>query len=96
MLVWWDVVGPTDLGCHLPTTLRLGIGPYDALLDPFVDAAGIAGTPYGLYTAAVDTELLWVFGVAGTLANFNGEVPLEDPPLPDGTYRIESLVLLPL
>jgi hypothetical protein len=96
LVTWWDVGVPVDPGCGLPAVVRLGLGPYDPLLDPAADAAGVAGTPYGLYTLS-DADDLWVFGVAGTSANFDGvEAPVAAPPLPDGFYRVQSLVLLPL
>jgi hypothetical protein len=96
LLSWWDITGPVDPGCQVPTTLRLGIGAYDAILDPAVAIADVTGTPYGLYTAAPDGSL-WIFGVAGTSENFDGALPpVDTPPLPDGAWRLESLVLLPL
>jgi len=96
LLGWWDIAIPEAKTCLLSTVVRLGIGPYDALLDPALDAAGISGTPYGMYTPSPEDEL-WIFGVAGTPANFTGaEPPVTEEPLPDGPYRLESLVLLPI
>ncbi len=96
LVAWWDVGMTTEPGCALPAAFRLGIGPYDLLLDPAVAAAGVSGTLYGMYTRAPD-DGLWIFGVAGTAENFAGTAaPVTAPPLPDATYRLEGLVLLPV
>ncbi len=96
LLAWWDVSLTNDPSCPLPNPVRLGIGSYDPVLDPAAAAAGLGGTLYGLYTASPAAEL-WIFGVAGTPENFDGvTAPVTVPPLPDGSWRLESLVLLPL
>jgi hypothetical protein len=96
VLAWWDIDLPVDSACLLPLQIRLGIGEYDALLDPFLSPAGVTGTPYGLYTEA-PAGALWIFGVAGSPANYDGlEAPVDLPPLPDASYRADGLVLLPV
>lgn len=93
----WDVTLADGAGCEheVPQRFVVGIGPYDAQLDPAVaknelDAAAL----FGLYLQPEDGPLV-VFGVAGTDAQFEG-TPAEAPPLPDGTYTLDGLHLLPL
>ena len=40
---------------------------------------------------------IWTFGVVGTAGNFSGaDLPVTEAPLPDGTYTVAGLLLLPL
>jgi hypothetical protein len=56
-----------------------------------------ASTLYGLYIQyGAEDAPIWVFGVAGTAENFSGiDEPAAAAPLPDGSYDIETLYLLP-
>jgi hypothetical protein len=82
----------------MPTTFRLGIGPYDTLLDPAAASAGIDGqNAYGLYLQLDEDAPLLIFGVTGTTDNFAGLTPPStQAPLPDGLYTLHTLHLLPL
>lgn len=72
----------------------LGVGGYDARLDPAVYAAQLQGTElYGLYLMAEGAPL-YVVGVAGTPAMYGGEPGLAVSPLVAGNYLARSLVLL--
>ncbi|MBW1878222.1 MAG: hypothetical protein JRI25_02010 [Deltaproteobacteria bacterium] len=104
ILGWWIVVldQAEVAACpwDLPQNLHIGIGGLDAQLYPAMDVNGFntdASTLYGLYIqyGAVDAPI-WVFGVAGTLENYQGtDDPAAAAPLPDGSYDIETLHLLP-
>ena len=51
---------------------------------------------YGAYLR-VATDEVWLFGVAGTAEQFAGTGTIADSaPLPDGTYTLRSLYLLPM
>lgn len=100
---WWNLTLPatTDATCPwpLPSAVAVGIGTLDSRLLPAVDASGLSESStslYGLYTQ-YDAGPLYVYGVAGTSANFDGTAtPASAAPLPDGTYELRTLHLLPL
>lgn len=105
LLSWWEVTPASEATyapyatygpCTVPASLVLGIGPYDAALDPAAAAAGLTTTGLnGLYTASGDE--LWVFGVAGSPAQFSEDADaLTVAPLPDGELYVTGLHLLPL
>ena len=101
---WWQVTTPSSIDCAAaqypaPLSFKIGIGPYDPLLDPAAFTAGIDGASvYGLYLQLDEPERpLLVFGLAGTPENYAGiEVPVGAAPLPDGVYSLQTLHLLPL
>ena len=97
LVTWWTLtLSPAELCPAAPTTISIGFGPYDSLIDPGAAATGIDTTTInGLYTTS--GEDLWVFGVSGTPAQFAGKgVVLETAPLADGIWRFTGLYLLPL
>jgi len=104
LLGWWLVTldQTEDATCpwDLPQNLHLGVGALDTDLYPAMDVNGFdtsASTLYGLYTqyGAADAPI-WIFGVAGTLENYTGTAePADAAPLPDGSYDLETLHLLP-
>lgn len=101
VLAWWTVALAPDSACAWSVgTLELGIGRLDPQLHPAMAAAGLeteGSTLYGLYARHGETSPVWVFGVAGTEANLDGSsAPVSEPPLPDGTYTLRTLHLLPL
>jgi hypothetical protein len=99
---WWSLtLSPADPACSgaAPTELTLGIGAMDSRLESALAQQGysadVADEIYGLY-AANGTDDAFVFGVAGTPGNFAGtDAPVTSGPLPDGTYAITTLYLLP-
>lgn len=101
LLGWWEVVLTDDGSCPSspgPLSLSLGIGPYDALLDPAMDQEGLeAGSWNGAYLALNDQDTVWVFGILGTADQATGVAPaLRRSPVPDGDYLLTTLHLLPL
>lgn len=104
---WWELTlaeGAAPCSTPLPTNdLRLGIGAMDTRLYPGLDAQGAtdpaayAATLYGAYVEASADAPVWVFGVAGTDDQFAGVASdVTVAPLPDGSYAIRSLFLLPI
>ena len=101
LVAWWQLTLDQSEDCPdyvSPETFKLGIGPYDPLLDPAAASAGIDGqNVYGLYLQLDEDTPLLVFGVSGTSDNFSGLVaPSAEAPLPDGLYSLHTLYLLPL
>jgi hypothetical protein len=109
IVAWWTVTtDPTvdDTACAKarPAELRIGIGALSPQLYPAMSAASLdtdTSTLYGLYIQiswedAIDqTTPLWVYGVAGTQAAYDGdEGPVLVGPLPDGTYTLDALHLI--
>jgi hypothetical protein len=78
-------------------SLALGLGDYDARLDPALDAHGWEQSqPYGLYLQEPG-QPLYVVGVGGTRDHFDGDVGLQTAgPIEDGLYELHSVVLLDL
>ncbi|MFT4623526.1 MAG: hypothetical protein ACI8PZ_002182, partial [Myxococcota bacterium] len=91
MFGWWNIslADPTDCTAQpLQTTLALGIGAYDPLLDPAVGRLGIdPATLNGLYAQLTPGGPLYVFGLAGTTEQYEGSTDAvsESPPA-DGQY----------
>lgn len=93
----WQVTLADGVGCEppVPQQFLLGVGPYDPQLDPAAAQHDLDGsTLYGLYVQP-EGRPLYVFGVAGTAEHFAGDA-LATAPLPDGTYTLDGLHLLPL
>lgn len=106
LLAWWDLTlseGSAPCGQPLPASaVGLGLGPMDARLYPALENGGFsdpATAGASLYSAylRVGAGDVWVFGVAGTAEQFAGTGAVADSaPLPDGTYELRSLYLLPM
>jgi hypothetical protein len=103
---WWriDLGEPTtDCSPHpltrIPTTLELGIGAVHPDIASLLEPAGydeIEPYLYGAYLRA-ESEDIWTWGVAATAAGFGAEqLPVTEPPVPDGTYSFVPIYLLPL
>jgi hypothetical protein len=99
---WWEVaVLDESENCYWPGVDRVsfGIGPMDPLLDPALAAEGLPGeTLYALYLTPGKDEPVFVYGVAGTpdqYASKDDFEVIEAPPLPDGSYTLQALHLLP-
>lgn len=102
---WWELSLQADDadGCswEIPTPIRFGIGELDARLYPAMEAHDFDTTttaPYGAYVAYGDEAApVFVYGVAGTAPVLDGdEAAATTGPLPDGSYRLVGLHLLPL
>ncbi len=103
MFGWWTLnlsLGIAD-DARCPdwpaTELTLGIGEYDARLDPALHAHGWSSSSvYGLYLQQADGPL-YLVGVSGTTAQLDGDQPSEVlAPPGDGIYELHSVVLLDL
>ena len=107
-----ELTVPNPLGCVPssfaeesagPLSFGLGVGPVDPLLGPALDAAGYpwdpwSGALHGLYLQTSPNDPLYVFGVTGTASQLSSTspTPVEEGALPDGTYQLQSLYLIPL
>lgn len=99
---WWiiDLGEPDSDECtvDVPRQLGIGIGGLDSQLFPAMAAAGLDPELdlNGLYVRRGLDESVYIFGVAGTEDQFDGEVQDDILTLTDGTYRLQTLYLLPL
>ena len=77
-------------------SLEVGIGLYDTALDPAMDASGMLGADvYGLYVRPTTEDPIYLIGIASTAEIEAGtDTTVADGPLPDGSYDVETLVLL--
>lgn len=103
---WWlaTLADPvTDCSAHLltwiPTSILLGIGTLHPDVAALLEPAGydqVESYLYGAYLQA-DSQAIWTYGVTATAAGFAGEqLPVAEAPVPDGTYSIVPIYLLPL
>lgn len=95
---WWSIDLEPSASCpYGPDNLLLGIGAWDPQLDAAAAAQNLVGTDlYALYARLNISDPVWVFGASGTSEQFNGTTPpVTSAPLPDGTYQLRSLFLLP-
>lgn len=79
--------------------LELGLGYYDGSLDPALAAHGYTNSsPYGLFVRDPQSgSQVYLIGVGGTEEMFEGvEIAAADLPLPPGTYRLQSLIVMSL
>ncbi len=110
LLSWWalHIDSPTSDSCFsqdyafpVPSVVMVGIGDMDpelrAVAGSSSDLTNIDALN-GAYASIDGGETVWVFGVAGTTAGFAGEEdgPLEDWPVPEGSWDIEPLYPFPL
>ena len=105
---WWQIelVPPEappcnwSLGDGAPMSFHLGIGTLDPQLHPAMQANDLDPSELSLHAAYIqleDGDTVYVYGVAGTDEQFEGTADASsESPLPDGTYRVEALHLLPL
>jgi hypothetical protein len=103
LVSWWTVeLGATPAMSVCPSwpaaVTNLGFGPYDERLDAASDAhEWLALDLYGLYVQADPADPVLVVGVAGTTEQFEGKAQsVALPPIQDGTYHAETLILLSL
>ena len=101
---WWLVDTMPSKACpDIPERLYLGIGAYNSLLDSAVTARGRdpQSLDYSVYVMLDPQSPLWVFGVAdhgvapSTQQIDSGE-SVADSDLPNGTYSITGMLLIPL
>lgn len=81
--------------------LVVGVGEFDSRLISAMEAAGYSPSldVYGLYLLhpSPDGDVLYIFGIAGTQDQLaGGDSTVSTPPLPNGVYTLETLVLLPV
>ena len=101
---WFTLqVGTTEgesLGCPgWPAgPLEIGLGVYDRSLDHVLSERGwLDADLYGLFVRSPVDGQVYLVGVAGTEEMFDGNAdPAVEPPLPPGTYLLETLILLDL
>lgn len=95
---WWYLeLSAASCTSDFAEQLWLGLGAWDPLMAPAADADGLTGEDlYGLYVQDNPLSPLLVFGVAGSAAQFAGnEPPITEGTLPENTYQLRSLYLLP-
>ena len=102
LFTWWEIeLLDESTECYWPgpSQTQFGIGPMDPLLNPALAAEGLTSeTLYALYLRTGKTEPLYVYGAAGTPDQYStklGVDVVEEPPLPDGSYTLRALHLLP-
>lgn len=107
LITWWHVELGTPVSCEPAWSryqqLNLGLGVLDPRLEPAMEAHDLAPEATGLYGLYVQelvehgpVEPIYVFGVGGSQANYAGtEDPVEAAPLPEGSYTLQGLYLLP-
>lgn len=105
---WWAATlgEPTYSDCspHLltrvPATIELGIGSLHPDIAALLEPAGYAEVEaylYGAYLRTEGVQTIWTYGVAATAAGFDAEqLPVDEGPLPDGTYSVVPIYLLPV
>lgn len=98
---WWRLTldaGIPDAPCaDWPARVSwIGVGPYDARLDPAMNARGMLGFDvFGLYLRESQSGPVFVVGIAGTEEMLTGAQDLVGYGLIDGVYQAQSLVLMP-
>jgi hypothetical protein len=107
---WWSVAPQEIFGGNctaaqrrfLPEQVLLGIGELFPDVAAVLDSTGygeVSGSLYGAYVQP-STEAdaaTWAFGIAATDSGYAGETsPVSAAPVPNGTYRVEPIFLLPL
>jgi len=99
---WWSLVPGTGAGgcaekvktMPLPARLQLGVGDMHPEISAVLGSVsqlsdGAESIVNGAYVSFDDPETLYVYGVAGLEAAFNGEGSLqEEAPLSDGDYTV--------
>jgi hypothetical protein len=103
---WWQATlaePTTDCSTHLltwiPSSIQLGIGALHPDVAALLEPAGLHEIEpylYGAYLQA-SSQTIWTYGVSATAAGFAGEqLPVAEAPVPDGTYSMVPIYLLPL
>jgi len=103
LLTWWELplAEPvtTDQPCAtVPDdwSLFVGVGDYDARLDPAIVAAELDGADaYGLYLQETPDDPVWIAGLVATEAQLEGRVMPDADNLTDGVYTLRTLWLMP-
>lgn len=95
----WSITG-ADSGDSGYAELNIGFGPYDERLSGALGASGIDpqnSSTFGLYLSEPKSpDNLLIFGVVGTDAQYTGPGEFNpDDPIPDGSYLLTALYLLP-
>ncbi len=104
---WWQLsLGEPDTDCSshqltwISDPLELGVGALHPDIAALLEPAGydhIESYLYGAYVRAVGADTIWTYGVAATPAGWDGEQdPVDEAPVPDGTYSLVPIYLLPL
>ncbi|MBN1335449.1 MAG: hypothetical protein JXB39_05765 [Deltaproteobacteria bacterium] len=103
VLAWWQVVpGAQDGTCKdrsLPSSLHLGVGtlhPDVAALLPSQGWTSAQDVLYGAYVQLPDPGDVWTYGYAWTREGVDSGTPARvAPPLPDGSWQLVPVYLLP-
>jgi hypothetical protein len=105
---WWEISlsdpSSSDCSSHLltrvPDSVELGVGALHPDIAALLEPAGydeIASYLYGAYLRVPGTDTIWTYGVAATTAGFDAEqLPVDEGPLPNGTYSVVPIYLLPI
>jgi hypothetical protein len=104
---WWEIElgeASTDCSGHqlvgIPASFELGVGALHPDIVSLLEPAGYAEVEpylYGAYVRTDQAQAVWIYGVAATTAGFAGEqLPVDEAPVPSGTYSVQPIYLLPL
>lgn len=99
-LLWWTLgIGEgevPDPPCDFerPSFVQIGFAPPDPRLQPAMDTHGL-GDAYA-YSVLIGVDPVFVFGIAGTEDNLAGRTEVDPAAVPDGTYSVVGLQLLPV
>ena len=108
ILAWWTLTpgawegtcGAIDLAGAINPGLEIGVGALDPEIRAVMEAAGIdaagAESLNGAYVSPDGGDTLWVYGVAGLPAAYEGlSAPATEAPLTAGPWRLAPVYSLP-
>lgn len=102
---WWKLtVGASDGACDglavtWPTELHLGVGTLANDIAAVLGSSGYEGLGthlLGAYVALAPEGTPWIYGVAGTASQYSGDETPVAGAVPDGTWMLRGIYLLPL
>jgi len=104
---WWQATlgdPVTDCSTHrltwIPADIQLGIGALHPDIAALLEPAGHADVEsylYGAYVRSGQDDTIWTYGISATAAGWDGEqLPVGEGPVPNGTYSLVPIYLLPL
>ena len=101
---WWrlSLSGQEGDGCasQVPASVDLGFAAPDPRLEAATASAGFEpGAASALYSVLLhpqDTDVVWIFGVAGTVDQMDGLAdPVDGDAVTDGVYEVTTVYLVP-